>query len=350
ASSIGAATPISGGGEKMDEAERAKMNSAFMAMARTAVITKGHNPDIIEAMIDKDVGLKVGDVEIFPKGRLVTLDQQQATKTYDGKPLLAKAIVRDLDELVKLEGLKGQMVVAEPKGFELVAIWITKYAAILLLIGIAGGYLEMQHPGFGIPGIISAAAFGLFFFGHYVAGSLVGYETVFIFFIGVLFLIIELFVFPGHLIFGLLGLALVFGSLIYTMSGWDITVPEGGTFPVRFEDYIVALRNLGLAFTGALLLIIIFMRYFPSVGPFQRLILHTAVGGEQASIEGEGQRKASKVEIGATGTTRSALRPYGHVDFNGTMLEAMVEGDYVAPGTAVKVRSISGGKITVQRA
>ncbi len=108
ASSIGAATPVSGGGEKMDDAERAKMNSAFMAMARTAVKSKGHNPEIIEAMIDKDVGLMVSGVEICPKGRILTLDQQEATKTYDGKPLLARAIVRNLDELVKKEGFKGR--------------------------------------------------------------------------------------------------------------------------------------------------------------------------------------------------------------------------------------------------
>ncbi|WP_038172615.1 NfeD family protein [Verrucomicrobium sp. BvORR106] len=350
ASSIGAATPVSGGGEKMDDAERAKMNSAFMAMARTAVKSKGHNPEIIEAMIDKDVGLKVSGVEICPKGRILTLDQQEATKTYDGKPLLAKAIVRNLDELVKQEGFKGPIIKAEPKGFELVAILITKYAAILLLVGIAGGYLEMQHPGFGIPGIISATAFGLFFFGHYVAGSLVGYETVFIFFIGVLFLIVELFVFPGHLMFGLVGLVLVIGSIIYTMSGWDVNVPEGGTFPVRFEDYVVALRNLGLAFTGALALIIIFMRYFPSAGPFQRLILQAAVGGEQDSIEGHGQSRASTVPVGASGTTRSAMRPYGHVDFGETTIEAMVEGDYIAPGTPVKVKSVTGTRIIVQKA
>jgi membrane-bound serine protease (ClpP class) len=350
ASSIGAATPVSGGGEKMDEAERAKMNSAFMAMARTAVKSKGHNADIIEAMIDKDVGLTVAGVEICPKGRILTLDQQQATTSYDGKPLLAKAVVRDLAELVKLEGFNGPMITAEPQGFELVAIWITQYAAILLLIGIAGGYLEMQSPGFGIPGILSATAFGLFFFGHYVAGSLVGYETVFIFVVGLLFIIVEIFILPGFFIFGLLGMVMVLGAIIYTMSGWDVNIPEGGTLPVRFEDYSLALLNLGLAFAGALVLIIIFMRYFPSAGPFQKLILHTAVGGDQASIEGEGQRQAKDIPLGTSGITRSSLRPYGHVDFNGTTVEAFVEGDYLAPGTSVRVRAVKGGKITVEKA
>jgi membrane-bound serine protease (ClpP class) len=349
-SSIGAATPVNAAGIEMGEAERAKNNSAFMAMARSAAVAKGHNAAVVDAMIDKDLGLKIGDVEIRPKGVLVTLDQQEATKVYDGKPLLAKAIVEDIETIKQREELRGESITAEPKGFELVAIYITQYAAILLLIGIAGGYIEMQHPGFGVPGVISAVAFFLFFFGHYVAGSLVGYETVFIFVLGVVLIVVELFVLPGHLVPGLLGLMCVFGALIYTMAGWDINVPEGGAFPVRFSDYIVALRNLGIAFAGAMVIIILFMRFFPTTGPFKFLVLRSEVGGDQAAIEGEGQRKASSVVVGDAGVTRSAMRPYGHVDFSGTQLEAMVEGDYLTPGSNVRVRSVQGGKIVVERA
>jgi membrane-bound serine protease (ClpP class) len=50
-SSAGAASPVYGGGE-MGDAERAKMNSATMGMARAVAKQKGHNPAVIEAMID----------------------------------------------------------------------------------------------------------------------------------------------------------------------------------------------------------------------------------------------------------------------------------------------------------
>ena len=348
-SSIGAASPVEGSGMPMGDAERAKTNSAFMAMARSAAVAKGHNPAVVNAMIDKDTGIKIGDKEIWPKGSPATLDQVQATTLYDGKPLLAKGIVRSLEELKDKEGYKGELVTAEPKGFELVAIWITQYAAILLLIGLAAGYLEMQTPGMGVPAIIAAIAFGLFFFGHSVAGSLIGYETVVIFVIGIALIVVELFVFPGHLLPGLLGFIGLAGALIYTMAGWDITVPEGHSFPVRWEDYVTALRNIGIAFAGTIVLILLFMRFFPTSGPFGWLVLQSTVGGEQAAIEGEGQRQASAVSAGTTGVTRSAMRPYGHVDFNGLQLEAMVEGDYITPGTKVRVREVHGGKIVVER-
>ena len=348
-SSIGAATPVDQSGTEMGAAERAKNNSAFMSMARSAAVAKGHNAAVVDAMIDKDLGLKVGDVEIRPKGVLVTLDQREATTVYNNKPLLAKAIVNDIDEIKKLEGLKGITVTAEPRGFERVAILITQYAALLILIGIAAGYMELQHPGFGVPGVISIIAFTLFFFGHYVAGSLVGYETIFIFILGVVLLIIELFVFPGHLVPGFIGLFCIVGALIYTMAGWDINIPEGHTFPVRFADYTAALRNMGIAFVGSVIFILLFMRFFPTTGPFKFLVLRAEVAGNQASIEGEGQRRVSAVSVGDAGVTRSAMRPYGHVDFSGTMLEAMVEGDYLTPGASVRVRAVQGGKVIVER-
>jgi membrane-bound serine protease (ClpP class) len=162
------------------------------------------------------------------------------------------------------------------------------------------------------------------------------------------FVVIELFVFPGHLVPGLIGLLCIFGALVYTMAGWDINIPEGRAFPVHMADYVPALRNLMIAFIGALAIILLFMRFFPSTGPFRFLVLRAEVAGEQASIEGEGQRRMAAISVGATGVTRSAMRPYGHVDFGGTLLEAMVEGDYLPPGSGVRVRAVQGGKIIVE--
>ncbi len=347
ASSIGAATPVNASGAELDEATRAKTNSAMMAMARSAAKAKGHNPALADAMIDKDIGLKIGDVEIVPKGQICTLDQEQATKVYNGKPLLAKGVVSDLNALKKIENLKGETLVAEPKGFEKVAIWITQYAAILLLIGLAAGYIELQHPGFGLPGIVAAIAFGTFFFGHYVAGSLIGYETVVIFILGLALIAVEFFVFPGTIVPGLLGLMMVLGAIIYTMAGWDITVPDGKIFPTELASYAVPLRNLGLAFLGAIIAIMLLMRFLPTTGPFGRLILQTAVGGAQASIDGAGQM-LSQVAVGTAGVTQSALRPYGNVNFDGLNMEVAVEGGYLPPGQPVRVKAIRGSKVIVE--
>ncbi|MEQ1750782.1 MAG: hypothetical protein ABL974_15240, partial [Prosthecobacter sp.] len=226
-SSAGAASPVYGTGEQMGEAERAKMNSATMGMARAVAKRKGHNPAVIEAMIDMGKELKVNGKTLDTKKEILTLDADEAVQLVDGKPLFAKAIVKNLDEIKKAESLKGPTVTAVPTLFEKIAIWVTAYASILILIGVAGGYLEMQAPGFGLPGIVSVAAFSLFFFGHYVAGSLVGQETAVaaaIFIIGIIFIILEIMVFPGTILPGLIGFVCVMVALVYTMSGWEMPV------------------------------------------------------------------------------------------------------------------------------
>ncbi|MCB1226391.1 MAG: hypothetical protein KDK99_11305, partial [Verrucomicrobiales bacterium] len=213
AGSSGASTPIYQGVE-MGDAERAKMNSAIMSMARTVAKQKGHDPRVIEAMIDMDRELVVNGQVLCAKGEILTLDAEEATLLVDGKPLFAKDIATSLDDIKQAENLTGETITAEPVGFEQIAIWVTRYASILILIGIAGAYLEMQTPGFGLPGFVSLTAFGLFFFGHYAAGSLVGHEAttaIVVFFLGIILLIVEFFVLPGTLIFGILGFFCVMG-------------------------------------------------------------------------------------------------------------------------------------------
>lgn len=352
-STAGAATPIYGGVEEMGEAERAKMNSATMGMARAVAKRKGHDPRVIEAMIDMSRELKVGDEMLDTKDTILTLDAEQAILKLDGKPLFAKGIVETLEDIKKAEGLKGALVTAEPTGFEIIAIWVTKYAALLILIGVAGGYLEMQAPGFGIPGLVSIAAFSLFFFGHYVAGSLVGQETAAVaalFIIGAVLLLVELALFPGLLVPGILGFILVMVALVYTMSGWEVPVPPtipgtGAPAPAGFDlnVYALGLRNFAIGILGAAALIVAVFRFLPQTGPFQKLVLTSTIDGGDAI-----KSDAPPVEIGDTGLACSALRPYGTVQFGERRIEAMVEDGYLQHGTTVRVRDIQGSKIIVE--
>lgn len=358
AGTAGAATPIYGGVQEMGEAERAKMNSATMGMARAVARRKGHDPRVIEAMIDMSRELKVGDVVLDTKDSILTLDAEQAVmKLEDGRPLFAKGIVDSLDDVKKAEGLKGATVIAEPTLFEAVAIWVTKYAALLILIGLAGGYLEMQTPGFGIPGFVSMAAFGLFFFGHYVAGSLVGHETLVVaamFVIGIALLAIELVIFPGLFVPGIIGFALIMVALVYTMSGWEPVPPplqpgENPALPAdpgfTLQTYAVGLRNFALGILGAGLLVLAVFRFLPQTGPFQKLVLQSSISQGEAL-----PAPPPSLQAGDMGITRSALRPYGTVEFGDRRVEAMVEGGYLTSGTAVRIREIRGPKIIVEAA
>lgn len=355
AGTAGAATPIYGNGTQMDDAERAKMNSATMGMARAVARSKGHDPRVIEAMIDMSKELKVGDVELDTKETVLTLDAEQAVMLLDGKPLFAKGIVNSLDEIKKAEKLKGATVIAEPTFFENVAIWVTTYAAILILIGVAGGYLEMQAPGFGLPGLVSVAAFGLFFFGHYVAGSLVGHETAVmagLFVVGALLVLIELAVLPGLMVPGILGFLCIMIALVYTMSGWEVAPPAGGAeetasgWNFDLTTYATGLRHFATGLLGAAALLLILFRFLPESRPFQKLVLATSAGG--AASDTPAAQAAQAVRPGDTGTAISALRPAGTAEFDGHRVEVTADQGYLPNGTAVRVREIQGTRIVVE--
>ena len=350
ASAIGASTPVSGDGTPLAEAERAKHNSAFMGMARTVVREKGHDVRIIEGMIDMERGLSINGQVIIPKGEIVTLDSAQATMQIDGKPLLAKGIVKSIEEIKQIESLKGEVITAEPTGFEMIAIWVTRYASILILIGLAGGYLEMQTPGFGLPGFASVAAFALFFFGHYVAGSLAGQEAMVVaavFVIGIILIGVELLAAPGTILPGILGFLCVMVALVYAMSGWEV-LPQGGGSAGSFSlaAYAAGLRNFALGVTGAAVIITLICLWLPDLRPFRSLILQTSAGGTLE--DAPAMRDAIRANVGDSGSARSALRPYGTIELGGRLIEAMVEGGYVQSGTLVRVREIRGEKIIVE--
>lgn len=360
AGSTGAATPIYGTGQEMGDAERAKMNSAMMSMARTVAKEKGHDPRVIEAMIDMDRELIVNGQVLCAKGEILTLDAEEATMISDGKPLFAKAIASTLDDVKTAENLKGATVTAEPLGFERVAILITKYASILILLGIAGAYMEMQAPGFGLPGFVSLIAFSLFFFGHYVAGSLVGHETTFaiaVFIVGIIFVAVELLVFPGTMLPGILGFICIMGALVFTMSGWEIapidpTITKDATeaTPTRFaftlSTYATGLRNFAIGITGATALLMLLARYLPQIGPFKHMTLATTAGGSLA--ETPAALSAAAVHPGDEGIARSALRPYGTIEIAGRQMEATVDSGYLQSGTPIRIREIQGLKIIVE--
>jgi membrane-bound serine protease (ClpP class) len=351
AGTAGAASPVYGGGQEMGEAERAKMNSATMGMARAVAKRKGHDPRVIEAMIDMSRELKVGDLVLDSKDTILTLDAEQAIMLLDGKPLFAKGIANTLEDIKKAENLTGEIITAEPAGFEIIALLVTKYAAVLILIGVAGGYLEMQTPGFGLPGFVSIAAFSLFFFGHYVAGSLVGQETVAaviaLFVVGVALLVVELIVFPGMLVPGILGFGLIMVALVYTMSGVPaipgVPVPETEGSGFDLNLYVIGLRNFAIGVLGAGVLILVVFRFLPNTGPFQKLVLASSIDQGEAMPS-----QTAVLQVGDVGQACSALRPYGTVQFGERRLEAMVEGGYLQNGTPVRIREINGPKVIVE--
>ena len=68
-SAIGAAAPISAGGEDMQQTLNQKVVSYFSGYFRSAAEKNGYNPELAEAFINKEKEVKIGDKVINPKAR-----------------------------------------------------------------------------------------------------------------------------------------------------------------------------------------------------------------------------------------------------------------------------------------
>ena len=259
-------------GEDLPVTEREKTISYWTALIRSSAIKNGHNPDVGEAFINKDKEVKIGDRVIHPKGTVLTLNAQEATEKFNGKPLLADGIAESIIDLMQKAGLKANSVSLDPTGFEQLAFWITALAPLLLLGGIIGAYLEFKIPGASLPGIISAICFALFFLGHYFAG-LAGWEVVGLFVLGMALVIIEILFFAhSTIVFGVVGVFLILASLLWAM----IDRYPGETFLPTGRMLAMPLLNLFLAIAAAAIVIVLLARYLPRTSIYRRFALITS--------------------------------------------------------------------------
>ena len=346
-SAIGAAAPVLPTGEDLPLTEREKTISYWSALIRSSAMKNGHNPDVGEAFMNKEKEVKIGDRVIHPKGTLLTLNAQEATEKFNGKPLLADGIVDSVVDLMQKAGLKGKAVSLGPTGFEQLAFWITALAPLLLLGGIIGAYLEFKIPGATMPGIISAICFALFFLGHYLAG-LAGWEVVALFILGTVLVIIEILFFAhSTIVFGVVGVFLILASLFWAM----IDHYPGETFFPTGRALAVPLLNLFLALIGAAIVIALLVRYLPRTSVYRRFALMTS-NPPGPSLAGVPREFATAIDLspGTEGISLSILRPSGKARFLDQIIDVVTQGEFIPPNTSITVVRRDGMRVVVKAA
>ncbi|MEA2722177.1 MAG: hypothetical protein QOJ39_4041 [Candidatus Eremiobacteraeota bacterium] len=308
--SIGAAQPIP---------KTVKTVSALRGEFESTAARYHRNAHLAAAMVDATV-----DAPAYKApGGILTLTADAAQHTG-----FSEATVATFDGALARFGLAGaRRTGAEYTLAERIARIATnpEISGILLAIGFLGLLIELQtlH---GIAGAIGAGSLALFFGTHIYAGFSNGLVLA-LALVGVLLILFELHVLPGHGIAGVLGALILVASVLLA-------------FGIAF--FVVALQALAIAIVLSALIFALLQRVLPENAFVRRLVFAGTQGPDYvASLD-------HRHLLGATGTAISFLRPAGVASFGTERVDVLTEGDFVPAGTPVRVTRVEGARIFVR--
>ena len=348
-SQIGAAEAVSGGGGEIDPSMKRKVNSYLKAKIRNFAGSYKYRSLVMAAMMDANVSLiiegetlKAADGTLIKSpGELLTLTGEEAVMKYGNPPqtLLGTGIFKDLEELLDQRwGKKNyQIIRMEINWAENAGLWLNGIAPLLLSIGLVLLFIEFKTPGFGVFGIFGIGFILTFFGSKYVAG-LAGQEEFLLFLIGFCLVLVEVFLAPGLFLPALLGLALMFGSLIWAM----VDVWPGQEIDWSFALFRVPLVELAQSFGLAFILGYLAIKIIGKTPMGKSMLLETSVGNLKSNISSE------FIELNKTGLTVSELYPVGKIQIDGKTYEARSVIGKIEKGQRIRVLKHSGYELVVE--
>jgi membrane-bound serine protease (ClpP class) len=321
-STLGAATPVTGEGERASEKIVSAMRSEFRALAEAG----GKDPRVAEAMVDEEIEI-AGIVE---RGKLLTLSTQDATRIGYAQE------VSDWDALMAQLGVtEAEVVTTAPNWAERLVRFFTHplVAPFLLSFGFLGLLIEVKTPAFGLAGLAGVVSLGLFFGSHLIIG-LAGWEVIILLAIGVMLLLVEALILPGFGVAGVLGAAAVGVSIFLSLIG---------KMPTMF-DMMIAMQVIGTAVIIVGVTSWQLLKRLPQDRRAQGLLHQTSMRREL------GYSSAALREdlIGLEGVTLTDLRPAGTARFGEERVDVVSSGSWVQAGTPVRVVRSEGYRHIVE--
>lgn len=277
---IGAAHPVGIGGKKIDKTMADKVVNDMVAHARSVAEKRGRNADWVEKAIRESVS--VTETEALKENVIdvIATDMDDLIRQINGRTIPGKGVLK-LDGAIRTvlkEGLRTKILktISDPN-----------IAYILMMIGIAGIYFELSHPGAIFPGVIGAVSLVLAFFAFQTLP--VNYAGVLLILLAVVFFIMEMKITS----YGLLSVAGVLSFLLGSIMLFE------GTSPEMRVAWRVMLPTLALV-----------CGFFVVVAG---LVFKSQVSRPRTGADGL---------VGETGVVKDALEPEGKVQVHGELWKA----------------------------
>jgi|UniRef100_A0A7V6A337 membrane-bound serine protease (ClpP class) len=305
---IGAAHPVSVGLGRMDKVMGKKVENDAAAYARSLAEERGRNAEWAEKAVRQSVSIDAKQAQKLKVVDLVADNLEDLLQQLNGREVkVGKEMV-----VLKTSGVPVKTLQESLRTRILKTIADPNIAFILMMIGLAGLYFELAHPGVVLPGVLGALCLLLAFY---------AFQTLPVNFIGLLLIILAfiLFFLEIYIIsYGLLSVgglaALILGSLMLYQKG---------------------VTGVGIAWSVLIPTVLVISLFFLAVASLViRSQLRRAMTGKPAMV-------------GERGVAYTDLKPEGQVFVHGEYWQAESETP-VAAGDTVEVVQVVGLKLQVR--
>ncbi len=284
--------------------------------------------------------LPPGSKIILGPDKLLTLTPQEALQYR-----LIQHTARDIDEVKKEMGLQdARTVLVTMSWSEKFFGWLASptVAAVLLMLGIGGLYLELKTPGAVLPAVVGIVCLVLFFGARSMIG-MSGWLNVALVVVGIILLALEIFVIPGFGFVGTAGILCIIAGVLLSLTFTGFSVPRYSWEYQRWQD---AMFTLTLTVVLLAVFVIATWKLLPRTPLYGHLVLSKQQMPDQGyTVQGEEEQDV----IGQRGEAVSLLRPAGRGRFGDKTLQVVSQGEYIEPGSPIVIVQVDGNRYVVDR-
>jgi membrane-bound serine protease (ClpP class) len=294
---IGAAHPVNLGQKKMDETMAEKVVNDMVAYTKSIAEKRGRNSEWAEKAVRESVSVTEKEALELKIVDFIAEDLDDLLRKIDGRELKDKGMLhtKGAGRVLLTEGLRDKILktLSDPN-----------IAYVLMMIGLAGLYFELSHPGAIFPGVIGAMSLILAFFAFQTLP--VNYAGILLIGLAIILFILEMKITS----YGLLSLGGVISLFLGSIMLFEGTAPE-----------------MRLSWNVLIPTVVMISGFFVAVAG---LVFRSQISRPKTGDKGL---------IGEVGVVKSRLEPEGKIFVHGELWNAVAPGT-IEPGSKVRVVAV----------
>ena len=303
---MGAAHPVNLGQKEMDGTMAEKVVNDMVAYTKSIAEKRGRNSDWAEKAVRESVSVTEKEALELKVIDLIAEDLDDLLEKIDGRDLKDKGTLhtKGVKQVVLTESFRDKILktLSDPN-----------IAYLLMMIGLAGLYFELSHPGAIFPGVIGAMSLILAFFAFQTLP--VNYAGVLLIALAIILFVLEMKVAS----FGLLSLGGVISLFLGSLMLFEGTAP-----------------GMRLSWRVLVPTVVMVSGFF------------VAVAGLVFRSQVSKPRTGDKGLVGEVGVVKSRLEPEGKVFVHGELWNAVAPGS-IEVGAKVRVVGVDSLLLKVEQ-